>query len=75
MTDVKDPKNVVPQVDNMLDLQFNPKVDKTAKIKEQDIFDPEVAKKAKIKAMASMDKTAQNIKAGKKIKARHNSSY
>ena len=36
---MSDVKNAVKPVDNYHDLQFNPKVDKNASIKEKDIFD------------------------------------
>lgn len=86
MENISEPKNVVPAVENMVDLQFNPKVDKTPKIKEKDIFDiekdkkdpnsdrfyPEVAKIAKTKSMARQIKHQEVLKTGKKVRVKHN---
>ena len=84
MTDIIIPKSVTP-VENLLELQFNPTVDKPTKIKEKDIFDidkdkkdptsdnyyPDVALLARQKSMVHQQKMADLTKTGKKIRARH----
>ena len=81
MTDIIIPKSVTP-VENLLELQFNPTVDKPTKIKEKDIFDidkdkkdptsdnyyPDVALLARQKSMVHKKKMADLTKTGAQIK-------
>ena len=81
MTDIIIPKSVTP-VENLLELQFNPTVDKPTKIKEKDIFDidkdkkdptsdnyyPDVALLARQKSMVHKKKMYNLTKTGAQIK-------